>query len=289
MLREEILDKKERDDDNMLENIKNVEERISYKFPDDYRDYILSMGSLKPENNLFRTSKGIEKVLRCLFSYDVNDKNYIMKFQSFDSQFCNNVVPFALLEFGDLLCFDRDNNSVVVYNHELDNIDMLSNNFTDFLNMLYNEKKYNISDGGEYNLFCKYDKSIDLEKIKKDFSEHNITVEYEINDDDMWINLYDSTDEKIGVMSEKYDYDDEYQNEMIEDYIEDFGNDDEIIGLMKKINSNYYFKAHSYRESVFVYILAYLLSLQIDVLLYDCYNGCYLDKNKLKSILDEKN
>ena len=152
-----------------------------------------------------------------------------------------------------------------------------------------NNKKISISNGGDYNLFCRFDKSLNLEKIKNDFSEHNIKVEYKMNEGDMWVSLYDSADEQIGIMSEKYNFDNEYQNEMIEDYIEDFGNNDEIIDLLRKVNSNYYFKANSYRESVLVYILAYLLSEQIDVLLYDCYNGCYLDKNKLNSILEEKN
>ena len=149
-------------------------------------------------------------------------------------------------------------------------------------------KKISISNGGNYNIFCRFDKILDLEKIKNNFSKHNIKVEYKMNEDDMWISLYDSFDEQIRIMSEKYSFDNEYQNEMIEDYIEDFGNNNEIVDLLKKVNSNYYFKANSYRESVLVYILAYLLSEQTDVLLYDCYNGCYLDKNKLKSILDKK-
>ena len=45
-----------------------------------------------------------------------------------------------------------------------------------------NNKKISISNGGDYNLFCRFDKSLNLEKIKNDFSEHNIKVEYKMNE-----------------------------------------------------------------------------------------------------------
>lgn len=34
---------------------------------------------------------------------DPNNKTYILKFQSFDSELKNKLVPFAELEFGDTL------------------------------------------------------------------------------------------------------------------------------------------------------------------------------------------
>lgn len=52
---------------------------------------------------------------------DPNNKTYILKFQSFDSELKNKLVPFAELEFGDTLW-------IVVYNHETDTIDDIVNN-----------------------------------------------------------------------------------------------------------------------------------------------------------------
>jgi hypothetical protein len=122
----------------MINLIKNIEEKINYSFPQDYASYIENSKPLRFENNLFKTANNTEKVLRYLYSFDENEKNYILKFQSFDSEFKNKVVPFAELEFGDLLCFDRNNNNVVLYNHELDEIEIVANSFTEFLDKLYN-------------------------------------------------------------------------------------------------------------------------------------------------------
>ncbi|MBQ9181911.1 MAG: SMI1/KNR4 family protein [Bacilli bacterium] len=122
----------------MLNLIKNVEEKINYSFPQDYASYIKNSKPLRFEKNLFKTSNNEEKVLRYLYSFDENERNYIIKFQSFDSQFKDKIVPFAELEFGDLLCFDRNNNNIVLYNHELDEIEIVANSFTEFLGKLYN-------------------------------------------------------------------------------------------------------------------------------------------------------
>lgn len=123
----------------MEELLKNVEEKIGYTFDKDYADYILGLRPLKLKLNLFKTKSGEEKVLRCLLSFEENDRNYILKFQDFDSEYKARLVPFAMLEFGDLICFDRDAGGVVLYNHELDEIQNVANSFTDFLGMLYGD------------------------------------------------------------------------------------------------------------------------------------------------------
>ena len=60
-----------------------------------------------------------------------------MNFQKFDSKHEQELVPFAELEFGDLLCFDRKDNSIVYYNHEKDSITKVSNSWKDFEETLY--------------------------------------------------------------------------------------------------------------------------------------------------------
>lgn len=153
---------------------------------------------------------------------------------------------------------------------------------------LQEEKKieYKIPDGGDFNLYCKFDKNLDLEKIKNEFVNHNIKVEYKINDNRMSFSLDDTSSDEVNVISEIYGFNEEYKKEMIEDYIADFGNNTVIINILKEIDSNYYFKAKNYRESVVVCILAYLLSEQTDTLLYDCFNGCYLCKNDLYVVMN---
>ncbi len=114
-----------------------IANKIDYDFPEDYVSYMIELKPLKFKNNSFKTIRGKEKVLRCLLSFDSDDKYYyILKFQKLESDLETKIVPFALLEFGDLLCFDRKTNNVVLYSSESDSIEMVANSFTDLLNKL---------------------------------------------------------------------------------------------------------------------------------------------------------
>ena len=121
----------------LSEQINYIEKSINYTFPNDYKEYILNLKPLKIKNNLFKTKNGYEKVLRYLNSFEADSKTYILEAQQFDSKYKLELVPFGLLEFGDLICFDRRTNDIVIYNHELDEIEIKANSFNEFLKMLY--------------------------------------------------------------------------------------------------------------------------------------------------------
>ena len=121
----------------MKEKIEKFEYNSNFKFPDDYVEYILNTSNLKFSRTCFKTQNGVEHILRSLLSYDENDKYYyINKFQITDSEFAHKLVPVGYLEFGDLLCYEKDTNKLVVYYHELDDYEDVSETFNDFLNSL---------------------------------------------------------------------------------------------------------------------------------------------------------
>lgn len=114
-----------------------IANKLDYDFPEDYTAYMVDLKPLKLKNSKFMTLRGKERILRCLLSFDSNDKYYyILKFQKLDSELEKKIVPFAVLEFGDLLCFDRKTNNVVLYSSESDSIEMVANSFTDLLDKL---------------------------------------------------------------------------------------------------------------------------------------------------------
>ena len=119
------------------EQINYIEKSINYTFPSDYKEYILDLKPLKISNNTFKTKNGYEKVLRCLHSFENDSKTYILEAQLFDSKYKLELVPFGLLEFGDLICFNRKTNDIVMYNHELDEIEIIAKSFNEFFKMLY--------------------------------------------------------------------------------------------------------------------------------------------------------
>lgn len=151
---EEILksiDKKiEELDSETLEYINKVEKEINYTFVEEYKDYLLKHSSLKPEKNILGLLNGIEKLVRYFYSMDPNSKTYILKFQSFDSELKDKLVPFAELEFGDTLCFERETNKIVIYNHETDTIDVVANDWNNFIKELYDDYVYKTKNGFEY-------------------------------------------------------------------------------------------------------------------------------------------
>ena len=77
------------------------------------------------------------------------------------------------------------------------------------------DKEYSIPNGGDFNLFCKFDKKLNLDIIKENFENHDIKCEYKISEDDMWISLYEGTfinvtndnaDEIISYLYERFPY-----------------------------------------------------------------------------------
>jgi len=134
-----INNKIEKLDYEILQYIINVEKQVNYNFVEDYKNYLLNHTELKPEKNILELSNGVEKLVRYFYSMDPNSKTYILKFQGLDSEFKNKLVPFGELEFGDTLCFERESNKIVVYNHENDTIDLVANDWNIFMAKLYDD------------------------------------------------------------------------------------------------------------------------------------------------------
>ena len=121
--------------------IQEVEKALNFKFPDDYKNYLLRLMSLKMERCIFEISANKNKIINTLFGMDKDDKNYILNNQQFDSRFENVLIPFASLEFGDMLCFNRETNKIVIYNHEEDKFDEVTRNFNELQDKLFTEQE----------------------------------------------------------------------------------------------------------------------------------------------------
>lgn len=145
-----IDNKIEKLDSEILQYISNVEKEINYTFVEDYKKYLLNNSVLKLEKNILGLPNGIEKLVRYFYSMDPNSKTYILKFQSFDSELKDKLIPFAELEFGDTLCFERETNKIGIYNHEADTFDIIANNWEGFINELYDDCVYKTKNGFEY-------------------------------------------------------------------------------------------------------------------------------------------
>lgn len=201
-------------DFEILDYISNVEKEINYTFSEEYKEYLVKQSSLKPEKNILGLSNGTEKLVRYFYSMDPNSKTYILKFQSFDSELKDKLVPFAELEFGDTLCFERESNKIVVYNHELDTIDVVANDWNNFIKELYDDYVYKTKNGFEYR-YKGLRVIITAEEVKEEFTNYaDQIIEY----------YFDNKDKIINHLFEKFEKDEWYiKDHKKEEIIEKIG------------------------------------------------------------------
>ena len=119
-----------------MEGTLAVSKELEYNLPIDYCVFYSKQMNLHIKPNLFKVD-GKEKVINTLLSMDKDSKHFILNLQVSDSQYKDRLVTFALLEFGDSLCFDKNDNSIVCYNHESDEFNKVANSWEEFEGMLY--------------------------------------------------------------------------------------------------------------------------------------------------------
>lgn len=204
-----IDNKIEKLDSEILQYISNVEKEINYTFAKDYKKYLLNNSVLKPEKNILGMSNGNEKLVRYFYSMDPNNKTYILKFQSFDSELKNKLVPFAELEFGDILCFERETNKIGIYNHEADTFDIIANNWNSFIKELYDDSVYKTKNGFEYK-YKGLKVIITADEVKEELTNYaDQIIEY----------YFKNKDEVINHLFEKFEKNEWYVKEYTRDEI----------------------------------------------------------------------
>ena len=185
----ESIDKRiEKLDSEILEYISNVENEINYIFSKEYKDYLLKHSVLKPDKNILGLSNGGEKLIRYFYSMDPNSKIYILKFRSFDSDLKDKIIPFAELEFGDTLCFERETNKIGIYNHEADTFDIIADDWNTFIKELYDDSVYKTKNGFEYK-YKGLKVIITADEIKEELTNYaDEIIEYYFKNKDNVIN-----------------------------------------------------------------------------------------------------
>ena len=193
----------------ILEFIYNVEKEINYTFVEDYKNHLLKHTSLKPEKNILGLANGTEKLVRYFYSMDPNSKTYILKFQNFDSELKDKLVPFAELEFGDTLCFERETNKIVIYNHETDTIDVVANDWNSFIKELYDDYVYKTKNGFEYK-YKGLRVIITADEVKEELTNYaDQIIEY----------YFENKDKVINHLFEKFKKDEWYVKDHTEEEI----------------------------------------------------------------------
>ena len=76
--------------------------------------------------------------MKSLLSYNAEDKENVYIFGEI---FKKGFIPFAITEFGDVICINCKNENIELYLHELDIFEYISKNIEDFFNILNQNNK----------------------------------------------------------------------------------------------------------------------------------------------------
>lgn len=131
---------------------------------------------------------GEEKTVKYFYSIDPNSEAYILKFQNFNSELKDKIIPFDELEFGDTLYFDRETNKLGLYNHKADTFDIIANDWNAFIKELYDDSVYKTKNGYEYK-YKGLKVIITADDIKEDLTNYaDEIIDYYFNNKEKVIN-----------------------------------------------------------------------------------------------------
>ena len=119
-------------------SIEEFESVVNYKFSSSFKKCVSENNGGRPSVGTFDTSKTKEREIKSLFSFNKEDEENIWSMNKWGCDKPNDLfVAFAIDDFGNLICFDVNDDSVIFWNHELDKTEFVAKNFDEFLGMLY--------------------------------------------------------------------------------------------------------------------------------------------------------
>ncbi len=109
-----------------------------YAFTEDFKKCVIENNGGRPSKKTFDTAKTKERAIKSLLSFNKEDKETVWNiFKWNKEELRGKYIPFAIDNYGNIICFDKNNNHVVFINHENLDVEEVANNFTDFLSVLY--------------------------------------------------------------------------------------------------------------------------------------------------------
>lgn len=112
----------------------NIEKTYNVEIPSYLKEIITKYNGGRPERRLFDTQNSKERVLQGLISYNKEDKANIFIYENLLKK---GYIPFAITEFGDVVCINNETRCVVLYLHETENFENVCDKINDFFNLLF--------------------------------------------------------------------------------------------------------------------------------------------------------
>ncbi len=121
-----------------IDLISEYERLVNYAFCDSFRECVIACNGGRPDKKVFNTNKEKEREIKSFLSFNREDRETVWKvFEWNREELSNRYIPFAIDNFGNIVCFDKENDNIVFLNHENSSIEFVADNFEIFLSKLY--------------------------------------------------------------------------------------------------------------------------------------------------------
>ena len=121
-----------------VELIKEYECLVNYELCDSFIQCVIRNNGGRPEKKIFDTDRVKERALKSFLSFNKEDRETVWKMYEWSKEELNDeFIPFAIDNFGNLICFDKHDDKIVFVNHEDNSVEIAAVNFDTFIESLH--------------------------------------------------------------------------------------------------------------------------------------------------------
>ncbi len=118
--------------------IDGYEKIYHFKFPEVYKKCVLINNGGRPDKKTFITKNKNEHTLKSFLSFNTEDKETVWEITEWNrEELASKYIPFAIDNFGNLICFQKDNTYIAFINLDDMSCEIVSTSFDEFINSLY--------------------------------------------------------------------------------------------------------------------------------------------------------
>jgi hypothetical protein len=117
-------------------SIQRFETHNNVRLPSDIIACIKQNNGGRPDKKVFDTETTNERVIKSLLSFNEDDLETVYDILDVVKTTKSSLIPVASDPFGNYVCYDSDAGEIVLWLHETDYIEKITDTFSSFLNKL---------------------------------------------------------------------------------------------------------------------------------------------------------
>lgn len=126
--------------------ITEFETKSGFTFPPSYRSLVIEHNGARPDKKIFNTDTDEGHVFGYLLSFNTSDTKNLNIWETnknMPTDIDSKYIAFAMDAFGNWICFNAEDGSIVFIDHDTSAIENIANDFDAFIDGLYNDETEN--------------------------------------------------------------------------------------------------------------------------------------------------